>query len=1547
VIKPIPAAVQRDPRADEHDACALIANVRKKGGASHGNVKRTIEALMMMSHRSGIVDGEGDGCGVLVDIPRRIWAERLVKAGLFEAVTTHPRFFVGHFMVPRTIDQGAGRLRDRLEDIFKAAGVEILWSGPGEVHPFALGPAAKEEEPDFWQLAGFLNQGETSGVNARLFQLQLEIERDTEIHVASLSADSCVYKIRGSAETLTRYYPELRRPDFVSAITIGHNRYSTNTASAFERVQPFSMLAHNGEINTVARLREEALGIGTQLVTLGSDSQDLNRTMETMVHGFGMTLMEAVEILFPPIISEIKLLAPPLQDLYMFFRQLWGPFSQGPAGIVTRNGDECVFGVDAMGLRPLWYGETEKEYFFSSEKGVIPIDVMISDPLPLAPGERIAVQVERGHRVRVLRHPEIQKRVNDLARHRWPGIRGYRQHLEGPVSTRATREHERYYREYLADDQSAAPDHERLLAAFGWDREDVDAVERLAGTGNEKIGSLGWDGPLAALNDQRQNLADYFKETVAVVTNPAIDREREIEHFSLRMVLGRRPQMKTGKQVRPHKRMELTHPILLGGHLKEQVIPPEVYRNMAENLGTSVLEDLLAEFAEDPGAVKIIAASYRPEEGLRRAVQRVAEEAVSAARNDGAHVILVDDGTAFRHGRHAIDPHLALSWIDLALNRELDEHGESFRRRVSLVLRSGALRNLHDMAMAVAVGADAVNPYLVLDGAMHAENWKALENLVIALRKGFEKVISTMGIHELRGYGRFQSSIGLEPELAGYLRMRNFYGSEGRGLSLADLERDAGERYRIATGQPDEPAGDGAPARKAPLGKTFHFNPFVYKLAQRVAETGEGYEDFAAKVKAQELEHPVSLRHVLDFHTQPNAEGTRLFGLEVDCSVGEHSLPLLISSMSFGSQGETAYRAYAEAAKKLNMICVNGEGGELPDMIGMYPKWRGQQIASGRFGVTAELLNSSYLLEIKIGQGAKPGEGGHLPGSKVTARVALARNAAPGVDLISPSNNHDLYSIEDLAQLIEELKTGNPMAKVAVKLPCVPGIGTIAVGVAKAGADIVTLSGFDGGTGAARAHALRHVGLPVEIGVREAHLALQSSGLREKVEVWADGGVKGGADVVKLILLGANRCGFGTMSMVAIGCTICRGCQLDTCHVGIATQVTTQEEADHKGMKRFVPREYDRAVHNLVNYFSAVGEEIRGITAALGAMRTQDLVGRCDLLHQPRLKDQVDLTELITVTAEDYAIEDYCAPMGPMRRPLNHLTKVITGMAMEQLDRGQTAVMYEDDKVTSMDRALGTHLSGEITRRRYAHTLNGVATDLVFHEGTIPGNGLAAFNVKGVTVKVEGGAQDGVGKSSLGGKVSILKGMNWQGGRVDGSVGKSLLYGAQGGTFYIQGDADSRACIRLSGADVVLGGRLRGHVDDESGNMAGKANLKGFAFEYMTLGRAVVLGDPGPWMCSGMTGGVVYVRLQPELGMDLAALDRRKAKAAMVEIVDRLDTVDEGNLAELLGGYADALEEGNQPEEAREVRELAVAPHGQFAKIVARNQQVDPAVSTE
>jgi len=353
--------------ASEHDACALVAIARKDARPTRAVLELVLHGMASLAHRSGVVDGEGDGAGVLTDIPRELWAKRLVRAGLFEAVTTHPRFFVGHFLVPRDLE-GAGKTKEWVEQQFKAAGADILWSGAGEVQPYALGPAAASEEPEFWQLAGFMNIGPTDEVNPRLFQVQLTIERETVIHVASLSTDSCVYKIRGSAETLTRYFPELRQPDFLSAITIGHNRYSTNTATAFARVQPFSILGHNGEINTIAKLRDESSAIGTQLVAGGSDSQDLNRTMETMILRYGMTLMEAVEMLFPPILTEIKQLSAPLQDVYMFFRQVWGPFSQGPAAIVTRYGDECVFGVDAMGLRPLWFGETEKEFFFSSGK---------------------------------------------------------------------------------------------------------------------------------------------------------------------------------------------------------------------------------------------------------------------------------------------------------------------------------------------------------------------------------------------------------------------------------------------------------------------------------------------------------------------------------------------------------------------------------------------------------------------------------------------------------------------------------------------------------------------------------------------------------------------------------------------------------------------------------------------------------------------------------------------------------------------------------------------------------------------------------------------------------------------------------------------------------------------------------------------------------------------------------------------------------------------------------------------------------------------------
>jgi glutamate synthase (NADPH/NADH) large chain len=612
--------------------------------------------------------------------------------------------------------------------------------------------------------------------------------------------------------------------------------------------------------------------------------------------------------------------------------------------------------------------------------------------------------------------------------------------------------------------------------------------------------------------------------------------------------------------------------------------------------------------------------------------------------------------------------------------------------------------------------------------------------------------------------------------------------------------------------------------------------------------------------------------------------------------------------MSFGSQGETAYRAYAEAMARLDLLCINGEGGELPDLIGRYPRNRGQQIASGRFGVSALLANSSNYLEIKIGQGAKPGEGGHLPARKVSKKVALARNAQPGIDLISPSNNHDIYSIEDLAQVVHELKTVNPRARVSVKVPVVPDIGVIAVGIAKAGADIVTLSGFDGGTGAARQHALRRAGLPVEIGVAQAHRALVASGLRDVVEIWCDGGMKSALDVAKMLCLGADRVGFGTLAMVAIGCTICRGCQLDTCHVGIATQLESVAEATDRGVKRFEPREFERAVDNLARFFTALREELARIAAQLGVRATTDLIGRTDLLTQVRGLDRVDLRELLEPVT--------WTPPG--RRDV----RVVAGVAVG------TAEAEEGRTLRAGDRFVATDASGELARLRIA---GASVADVASHyrEGSVAGNGFAAYATDGVALTLRGGAQDGAAKTALGGTVTILKARNAAGRFVDGSVGKCFAYGAQRGRFLVQGGGDARAAIRLSGAQVVFGGDLRG-----------------FAFEYMTGGTAVVLGDPGRWICSGMSGGVVYLRHDPARGLDDAALRDRFAKGAKVHMRPARDE-DLPPLRELMDAYADALRESDQPDAAEHVRALLDDPAANFRAVRPGAEITDQTISTE
>jgi glutamate synthase (NADPH) large chain len=1543
---------------NERDACALICAVKKDGLATHGNVKRTIGGLARMGHRSGFIDGEGDGVGILTDIPRLLWTKRLARAGLRASMATNRNFWVAHVMIPIHDRPRASEIIDKICREIVDAGLHVLYDSPGKTNRLVLGPSAEPNEPAFWQIVGMNGQLAPRKLDAALFDLQVRLENELGVHFPSFSAHSVVYKVQGTVEILRRYYPELRDPDYASIVTLGHARYSTNTNPVFERVQPFGLLGHNGEFNTISRFRLESAMLGIDLSADNSDSQDVDRALQALCVHHGLDLIEAMELIFPPYEHDLMQEMPELHQMYREMRHAFGPFAQGPAAVAARLGDLCVFSVDALGLRPLWFGETEKELFATSERGVYALDSMVTTPKPLSPGEKIALRIKPGHSIDVLDYPDIQCHVfrnchdNVPLRANSPrsGNRSWdfwspsthrsqspdRGGSTGPVPN-PTADIEMDMQESGSEQSPAmvpvqvatTPTYPwmanettldtRTMAALGWERYHVNMVKTMAESQKDPIGSLGWDGPLAALSKTRVNIADFFKETVAVVTNPAIDREREQAQFSTRSIIGTRPSIEETPD-NNNLLVEIETPLLLGGHTA--LGTSEDMRAVATQHGTMTLEDLLSVFGE---RAHILSTSASLEEDPQAAIERLQAEAIEAVSN-GTTCLVLDDGDCYDGQRLWLDPLLVTAALDKAL-RSTDAT-PNLRRQTGIVVRSGALRDLHDLALCISLGANAILPYTLYAVALgiapnasknvlsSGEIVEQLTGLVSTLTKGIEKVTSTIGCHELRGYGHSFSSIGLGQHIADIFGTPNYFGSEVGGLTWAKLKADAEMRAEELRGE-----------RKNRLVNPDRFYPKVWKKVAAVALGEMLPEEYTEVVAEMERKLPVSIRHILGLR-----EDEPLTDIEnVDISIKDHSMPVLISAMSFGSQGELPYRAYADAAYRLNIICMNGEGGELPDMMGKYPRNRGQQIASGRFGVNIGLLNSCNLLEIKIGQGAKPGEGGHLPGFKVSEQVAIARNTTPGIALISPSNNHDLYSIEDLAQLIDELKTANPKARVSVKIPVVPGVGIIAVGVAKAGADVINITGFDGGTGAARAHALRHVGLPAEIGLWLAHRQLIESGMRDDVELWCDGGMRSGRDVVKMMCLGANRVGFGTLAMVAVGCTICRGCQKGTCHVGITTHIKTKEEAAEKGLKSFEPRDYQHSVNRLADAFKAIGTEIREWTARLGFTRAQDLVGRADLLEQINLHDVIDLRPLLQ-----------CAPSTPekqlqpggrrLTRPRNTLSKQITHIVTEQVGRGEVEMTYDDEQVMAMDRALGTHLSGAFQRGTTLRPDAVEAIHLSFSNSAIPGNGLAAFLDEPVDVLVEGGGQDGVGKCARGGYVAILKGLNHKGKRLDGSVGKSFAYGAQGGFFIVQGNADTRACIRLSGADVVFGGEIRRPLRDEDGGIGSRANLKGYAFEYMTAGRVMVLGDPGPWICAGMTGGAIYQRIQPEMGLTQEAIERRIAPGASAQ-VSSLNNQDVTDASELLNRYIKTLEDNHQTEAAEHLYTLLRRPQNYFVKI--------------
>ncbi len=1503
---------------EERDACAIIAFIDKKGRVTHANIIRTIEALKKMAHRSGDINDEGDGCGIMADIPRELWSRRLHEAGLSPHLAESSGFFVGHFLLPHRIRGRAAEVCEAVRKVFSRRGLEIILELQGQTNDHELGAMARAETPLFWQAAGVIRQDVRIEAGRLLFKVQMELEgMEPELHIASLSRQIAVYKVRGGPDLLQRVYPELRDQATRSRICIGHSRYSTNTLPTVERTQPFSLLAHNGEINTIERLRSSSRVLGIEPVPGGSDSQDLNRCIEGLINLHGFDPLEAFAMVFPAVHSEVEQYPPDLAQVYEFYRWFFPPSAQGPAAVIARHGDICIGSVDALGLRPLWFGESNHEYYLSSEKGVVDLEDTASDPVPLAPGEKIALLSVKGRRVVVFNYRALQRQLVRLMQER-PSS------LEAGTLYKTIPEHKGKRISLMdllpgEDQRMSTRDmtRENVLAAFGWQRYDEQMRKKTATVGSAVIGSMGYQGPLACLKvESLPNISEFFKENVAVVTNPAIDREREADHFTTRGILGDRPDA-SGRQSAGAVGLELRTPLLLGGCLDRDVCGSAL-TELASEFGTQTVDDVLTFFTaqgRDPGRVAILDATFMPGQKLAHRLKKLAAEAVIALEQ-GAVILILDDSRSFSGGLTYVDPSLALAHLVNVLEER------RLRRRCSLIVRSAAVRNLHDVMFLLGLGADAVNPYMIWRMArVHATEARPAEAVIRTtmdvLQKGIEKVMSTMGIHELCGYGRIFASIGLADDLAAVFQCANFCRSPSAGLSLARVEEMARARLVKATEEPRATLWD-APPRNTKVGR----------ILRRAATGGAGFREMAQELAELEQEQPVALRHVLGF-ARPKDAVSLAMG-DVDISIGSHAMPLIIPAMSFGSQGENSFRTYAEAAKQLNIVCMNGEGGEIPDMLGKYRHNRGQQVASGRFGVHMAFLNSVDFLEIKIGQGAKPGEGGHLPGQKVTEMVAAARHCTPGIALISPSNHHDIYSIEDLAQIITELKTANPLARISVKIPVTSGVGTIAVGVAKAGADIVNVSGFDGGTGAAREHSKKYVGLPAEIGVSQAHRALVESGLREEVELWCDGGLRSGADVLKMILLGADRAGLGTAALMGVGCISCRRCHLDTCPRGISTQLKTRADAQKRGVKGFSPLLVAEETGNLVRLFTCIGEEIRGILAELGVSRLRDVVGRTDFLRQVSHHDAVDAADLLVRPAMDGS----AGPVGALRmvrKPLNFLTKLVSDISLAEFADAETReVRYTDQYVRSVDRAMGTYLAGAMVRQFGS---NGERTARLRLDSSVPGNGLCAFNIPGIEMVVDGGAQDGTAKGSFGGVCGVFKGANLMGRRVDGSTGKSFAYGAIGGTLMVQNYADSRACIRMSGADAVFGARITARVRDEEGNLAARSHLKGFAFEYMTGGRVVVLGDPGPWICSGMTGGVVYQCLYQEHGFTEDSIRQRLAKGADVAI----RPVDEEGLKdieELLIRYAAGLRATFQEHEAQEVERLLAEARQRFVMIV-------------
>jgi len=1304
--------------------------------ASHEVVELGVGALARLAHRGGMdSDGKsGDGAGLLIQVPHRLLGGRpgrLAVAMLFE---------------------WDSRARVLLAEELRHAGTPISEWREVPVDPGALGEKALAGAPSIWQ--GLIDNPQLppDEWEELLYRTRKSAERraaaeGVRMYLPSLSARTVVFKGLMAGTHLADFYLDLLDPDCESALAVFHQRYSTNTLPDWRNAQPFRMLAHNGEINTLSgnrnwmRAREPYLPAEYRDVIWqeGSDSASLDNALELLVR-LGSDPAEALMTLVPDAWEGRGDLDPSVRDFYRFQSTRYEPWD-GPAALAFSDGVIAGAALDRNGLRPLRYQVTDNGLVVAaSEAGVIKLDpAHVIERGRLGPGQLIVADTSDGS---ILRDAEAKERV---ARREEFGAHADR--LLHPVP-----------RKWI--DSDAVDLLAGLQRVHGWGNEDVKiVVKAMAETGLEAVWSMGDDTPIAILGRAPRRVYNYLRQRFAQVTNPPIDSLRERFVMSLRVVLGPRVSM-TGVPARkpaPPPLLDLESPILGAGELKR------------------VLEDAL-----------VLDATFSEAETLRGALERLREAAEAAP--DG--ILVLSDRSTSRH-RLPVPMVLAVG----AVHERLLQSGARFRK--DLVALAGDAVDVHDVAMLISAGAAAVHPYLgfatartVLDEGSEPQD---AENAYRkALESGLLKVMAKMGISCVASYCGAQvfEALGLGAEVM-ELCLPGVPSRVG-GADFSDLEAVIREHHAAAW-TANEPPPDRGLVRFRKLGEWHAHNPIAVRQLQKAARSGDVAE-FQAYQGLADMGRPAALRNLLDF--KPAAEPVDLAEVEPVSAI----LPRFIATaMSLGALSPEAHLALGLAMNSVGARSNSGEGGEDPDLYaanGPRGDNRIKQVASARFGVTPRYLLRADELEIKIAQGSKPGEGGQLPGVKVTSVIARLRHAQAGQQLISPPPHHDIYSIEDLAQLIYDLKAINPGARVGVKLVSEAGVGTIAAGVAKARADYVLISGHDGGTGASPLSSIKGAGVPWELGLAETQQVLVANRLRERLTVRTDGGLRTGADIVKAALLGAEEYGLGTMLLVALGCDMARQCHLNTCPTGIATQ---REDLRAK---------FEGRPEHVINYLSFVGEEVRTILASLGARSLDEVIGRVELLHQLP-GSQLDLSFVLEPTPADQ----------PRRRlwPRN----------------GDPAPLDPPSgPIDNSHRTLGASLSrraveaGERSVREY--------------EGSA-GQSFGAWLADGVELTLRGEANDYVGKGMAGGVIAIRP-YEHDAAANPVLAGNTCLYGATGGRLFVAGRAGERFCVRNSGAVAVVEG-------------AGDHFC-----EYMTGGAAVSLGLVGSNLGAGMTGGVAYVR---------------------------------------------------------------------------------------